>query len=35
VSFVVDDSAAAAAGITEGDLLLSIDAQPVAGQELR
>ncbi|WIA22215.1 hypothetical protein OEZ85_004545 [Tetradesmus obliquus] len=35
VSFVVDDSAAAAAGVTEGDLLLSVDGQPVVGQELR
>jgi hypothetical protein len=35
VSFVVAGSPAAAAGIQEGDVLLSVDGTPVAGQSLR
>lgn len=35
VSFVVDGSPAAAAGVREGDALLSVAGQPVDGKELR
>lgn len=35
VSFVVEGSAAAGAGVREGDVLLSVDGTPVAGQSLR
>lgn len=35
VSFVVEGSPAAAAGVAEGDLLLAAGGQPVAEQELK
>jgi C-terminal processing protease CtpA/Prc len=35
VSFVVDGSAAAQAGVQQGDAVLTVAGQPVAGKELR
>lgn len=35
VSFVVDGSPAAAAGVKEGDALITVAGQPVGGKELR